>query len=359
MRSAGGEHYIGLDHVRAFAAFLVFSWHFLHVNKGNIHPPAGTSDLFVFSFFTQGFTGVSLFMVLSGYLFAKLTHKQPLDLARFYSARALRLLPLLIAVCVLALAIQAWKGDAQKLAALAWRIAQGPLLPTLPNGGWSITVEFHFYLLFPLIVAMERRKRFSSLGLVALALSFRVIHMFSGSETSAHYLAYGTLVGRIDQFIIGMLFAYYGSALGGRHLIALASALGVFVLFWLFQSIGGFHGNTAHPNVWVIMVTLEGLFYGALINWYDRSFTFKDTGLSGIVGKVGAASYSIYLLHFFVVFKVAELINAHIVQLDTFYKTFAAALLCFVPMSAIGWCSYRYFEQFWLRFRRPYIQPLQ
>jgi len=34
MRSTTGQHFIGLDHVRAVAAFLVFAWHFSHTNSG-------------------------------------------------------------------------------------------------------------------------------------------------------------------------------------------------------------------------------------------------------------------------------------------------------------------------------------
>ena len=87
--------------MRALAAFLVFSWHFLHINNGQKIPLSGTFDFFAFSIFAEGHTGVSLLLVLSGYLFAKITRKRPLNYARFFRARAIRLLPLLIAVSLL------------------------------------------------------------------------------------------------------------------------------------------------------------------------------------------------------------------------------------------------------------------
>ena len=71
MRSSAGLYFDKLDHVRAVAAFLVFSWHFVHLSGvpydyAPLFPPA--------SIFEEGYTGVSLFMTLSGYLFAKLTY---------------------------------------------------------------------------------------------------------------------------------------------------------------------------------------------------------------------------------------------------------------------------------------------
>jgi peptidoglycan/LPS O-acetylase OafA/YrhL len=34
MKSTGGAHYIGLDHLRALAAFMVFRWHFAQTTNG-------------------------------------------------------------------------------------------------------------------------------------------------------------------------------------------------------------------------------------------------------------------------------------------------------------------------------------
>jgi peptidoglycan/LPS O-acetylase OafA/YrhL len=68
MKSSTGQYFIGLDHLRALATFIVFTWHFLHVNNGHHQTP----PIFPLSFLTEGHTGVGLFMTLSGYLFAKL-----------------------------------------------------------------------------------------------------------------------------------------------------------------------------------------------------------------------------------------------------------------------------------------------
>ena len=104
MKSSSGEHYIALDHVRAFAAFQVFTWHFLHGMyffqgiEGTPIPYAYVPTLFPLSLLTQGHTGVALFMTLSGYLFAKLLDGKQVSYPAFFWNRALRLFPLLLPI---------------------------------------------------------------------------------------------------------------------------------------------------------------------------------------------------------------------------------------------------------------------
>ena len=64
MRSTSGEHYVALDHVRALAALLVFTWHFIHAGNGDPVPFEYVPSLFFMALFDEGHTGVALFMVL-------------------------------------------------------------------------------------------------------------------------------------------------------------------------------------------------------------------------------------------------------------------------------------------------------
>jgi peptidoglycan/LPS O-acetylase OafA/YrhL len=86
VRSSSGEHYVALDHIRALAMFLVFSWHFLGRDRLNIHPA-----LFPLGLIDQGHVGVALFMTLSGYLFAKLLDGKDINYLAFLRARFMRL----------------------------------------------------------------------------------------------------------------------------------------------------------------------------------------------------------------------------------------------------------------------------
>jgi len=147
-----------LDGLRAVAIAMVLGY---HVDKRLV--PAGS-------------WGVVLFFVLSGYLITRLLCAETdceghIDIRRFYLRRAFRLLPALIVVCLVLLAAgTAWS---QVVPALGYyanyaRIAGvdvGPLTHT-----WSLAVEEHFYLLWPLLIGViPPRHRLRVIGLLAVA----------------------------------------------------------------------------------------------------------------------------------------------------------------------------------------------
>lgn len=71
VKSSTGQYWEGLDQIRGIAALLVVVWHFAHRSTGQ-PVPFEEVPLPLFSILEEGHVGVSLFMVLSGYLFAKL-----------------------------------------------------------------------------------------------------------------------------------------------------------------------------------------------------------------------------------------------------------------------------------------------
>lgn len=353
MRSTEGLYYSRLDHVRAFAAYLVFMWHFLHLTPHYPVPYAST-PIFPFALFDEGHTGVALFMTLSGYLFAKLVGDRQIAFGNFLWSRAVRLAPLLI-VCIAAWVLIGYlSGTPIPMS----HIVGGFLLPTWPRGTWSISIELHFYLLFPfLLLAVRRYGPLALAGVVAAAIAFRIDWWLTFGE--AQHIAYWTIFGRIDQFVLGMLFAL--TPPGDRTLRIIGGvALAAFLAFWqIFDAMGGYYNHTGGPSpsaLWIFIPTLEAVTWGSLIALYDRSTIELPPRIDRAIAKVGEWSYSIYLLHFFPAVLMRNLFWERQGSAGDFYIAFVVANLAFLAFLPVAAASYTYFERKFLAYRRPYLR---
>ena len=338
MRSSGGAYFAGLDHVRGLAAFLVIVWHFAHFRTGypvpfNQAPWLGPLD--------EGHLGVAVFMTLSGYLFAKLIGDREVLFRPFWWNRAIRLLPLLLVVLVVLNFISNDRLDLLK------QNISGILLPTLPNGGWSITVEAHFYLLLPWLLAfrLEPAKAFR---LVVLFAVVRLGLIAAGYDLQT--LGYLTIFGRFDQFALGMAAFYLRARVSGR--LALAALVALWSFYAFYDAAGGFY-HFPSRYIWAILPTIEGATIATLIAWYDQH------PLQGrwtwILERAGQYSYSIYLLHWFFVSHAAKFVHQNIMPIPTLLLALPWAILFFGFMMVIGSISWKFIEKPALRFRRHYL----
>ncbi len=342
MRSSSGLYVSKLDHVRACAAFLVYCWHFVHT-----HVPFETVPAYApLSMLEEGQIGVALFMTLSGYLFAKIIDGRPLDLARFYRNRLLRLAPLLAVV----LSYWALRGDMGLDSFL-----KGFVLPTWHSGAWSVAVELHFYALFPVILWLQRANRIGALvALFMLSILTRfAIWSITGSVQA---FSYWTIGGCIDLFLAGMLWHELSKRDAVRHHAGMifATAVIVIVAVWhTFNLVGGFYGTTDSP-LWIVIPTLQGLAFGAVIVGYEYA-SFKLPPLADrAVATVGEVSYSIYLLHFVFYPTIVKQLAAAGFDMASFPVALGFAVLTFPGIVAISMLSYRFIEQPFLKLRGAY-----
>ncbi|UDL87320.1 acyltransferase [Mesorhizobium sp. PAMC28654] len=355
MKSSTGEHYPALDHIRCLAIFLVFTWHFLHQSPEGPVPYGFVPAFPIFSLLDEGHTGVSLFMALSGYLFAKLLDGKQIRYLPFFANRALRLLPLLLAVICIEACRRYIAGE--PLGEYFTRIGEGLVLPTLPNGGWSITVEAHFYILLPFLLMASRRFLFAPLLFIAAAILLRVALYEQIGQVQS--VASWTIIGHGDQFLAG-IFAFQVRAYAkNRHWLAMAVLAAFSGFFWWFDAAGGFFQLVRYPSphwIWIILPTIEAAAYSFGIAYYDTSFSQKRTSLPlKIMEKAGSYSYSIYLLHVFFVSQLAEFINTKIMSISNFYVACLWSGLCFLAMIPIGYLSYTCVEAPFLQLRVRYV----
>lgn len=350
MRSSSGAHFIALDHIRALAAFMVFTWHFIHGTPGNFPVPSGYAPaIFPLAVLDLGHTGVALFMCLSGYLFAKLLDRKSITYSAFLWNRVLRLLPL-IAFVVVIVGVRTWING-EDLSAYVASVAKGIVFPTLPNGGWSITTEFHFYLILPLLLWMLGKSKWIPFSVVLAAIALRAV--IYDVQNTVQIPAYLTIVGRVDQFVLGMLMFHFRHAIARRHAAVLAVLLGFTVFYWFLDFPGGLY--PAPEPLWIVLPTIEGVAWAIGIAWYDASFSHPTGAVSRFIGRIGEYSYSIYLLHAFFVFQAAAFIDARIVKLGNFYVACVCSLVCFLLMIPLAHLSYRFIEAPFLKLRKPYV----
>lgn len=248
----------------------------------------------------------------------------------------MRLGPLLI-VCIAAWVIIGWlTGEPIPLG----DIVSGLLFPTWPRGTWSITIEMHFYLLFPLLLFMFRRHGpFALLAIVAAAILLRYDWWHTFGE--AQHIAYWTIFGRnVLRIVAGLSFASF------------------LVLWNAFDQIGGFYNHTGAPSqslLWVFIPTVEAVTFGSLIAFYDGTSFRMPVWLDRGLAMIGERSYSIYLLHFFPIVLMRHLFWERTGSPEDFYVALIVATLAFLAFVPVAGLSYTYFEKRFLAYRRPYL----
>jgi len=291
-----------LDHLRFVAAALVVAYHF-----GSPAIPADSRNPLLL-LVKHGYNGVSLFMVISGFILTQISLNREVVYRSFLFNRFLRIYPLYI----LFIFAEAFSGgrrvDFTSFIALATFMGNlgGVATAKFPHV-WTIMVEFQFYLIFPFLVRFFGRLGFRYLlGVLGVANLLRtLIYLLDGSVQES---AYWTILGRIDQFAIGMIvagihqnrrsiFSHFGWLLFGCGL----------VVGWVFLFVewcGGYYGKGSPHSIstaWIVAPTFEAVAYGGLMLAYLHQKWRLPSAADRALAYLGAISYSIYIWHFSIV----------------------------------------------------------
>lgn len=357
MKSSDSLYLSKLDHLRFLAALLVLAW---HIMRHQLQVPTTFIPSFwPMSLFAEGHTSVALFMVLSGYIFMTLCHDREIDYFAFIRNRILRIAPLFILWTLLYFYIG--NIDPAKLI-----VAVGALLDhkTVPGVGWTVIVEFQFYLLFPFLLIFSRKMGLRYLvGLILLAVAIRWCIWFTLGTVQD--LAYSTIFGRIDQFLLGMLACaalrkfptYFKSPLVLLALVALWS-----FLYHRFDVLGGYfdnHGFPSQASVWVYLPTLEGLFYGLITAAYLGTVQLLPRVLDKAIAWLGMLSYSLYLNHPWAIEVAMKILKRFNVDMTDFWTALILGMATVLPIlivMSVG--TYYLIEKPFLSLRTRYLKPV-
>lgn len=179
-----------------------------------------------------GFLGVDVFFVISGYLMTKIIvtgiHEQRFSFLEFYKRRAKRICPaLLVVVCVsTALVLLLFRADAIKQTCREALVSLGFIsnfrfaraLDYFDGGDfshlflhtWSLSVEFQFYLLYPLLIAITCRFLSTSalpkvLAILCFASYITALIWTDINPRQSYYL----LPSRACELLVGSLAFFY------------------------------------------------------------------------------------------------------------------------------------------------------
>ncbi|GMV01851.1 MAG: acyltransferase [Burkholderiaceae bacterium] len=352
MKSTQGVYIGNLDHLRGLAALLVFVWHYLPEPFKSPYVPR----IWTLSIFVEGHTGVALFMVLSGYLFAFLTNEKVLLKKQFYFNRFIRLFPLLFVWTIFNLNTQS--RDIAKVATSLFSLIN---FTELGGGAWTIAVEAQYYLILPvLLLAREKYGIRYLAGFLAFSIFTKAAVWWSTG--SVHDLAYWTIFGRIDQFLLGMVGFYTWRKIGLDRkpaiAVLLASLIALSYVYHTFNQAGGFYKMSHMPSrsaLWIFLPAIEGLLYTGIILGYQQ--VRLPLILDKVLSKVGECSYSIYLSHYFLLAFVAKLCGRiGMYDLTSFRTTFLGCVLIAFPLVVLfSRASYVLLERPFLDMRREYL----
>lgn len=345
MRSQNTAYLARLDSLRFIAASMVLLFHanVTHLVTLAAHYPA-------LIWLQEGHRGVNLFFALSGFLFAVIVGTdREIVYKNFILNRFLRIFPLLIFTFLITAGIYRDNWDSSKLLGLAFiqlYLTEFQSIPTLGTA-WTISTEFLFYLLFPFLHLFTNK--YGERYLLA-CISLFIIMRFLSFPMMPNELGYFfTILGRFDILLIGMLTGrlYLKQPEFGSNYFMLPLAIILLTSYFLALS------GLPHSKAYLIFYPpVEAALWSFLIVGTLNS-KIRLNNLEKYTAKLGGVSYSLYLLHPFVI------VNCEPISLlaNPVLNSLLVGVCIILPLTtALAFLSFYVIEKPFLDFRVGYFK---
>jgi peptidoglycan/LPS O-acetylase OafA/YrhL len=317
-------HFHNLDVLRFFAAFMivivhgysaVLGWEGLPepLRKDATQAASTEENLNSLGFFLnrliQNFDlGVEFFFLISGFLItylmlSELNVSGKLNIPKFYMRRLLRIWPLYFLVIAITPFLAEWTDSAHPN--YLWNIFFGNNYLTIIQKSyepglahlWSICVEEHFYLVWPILLFFVPVNRLPLLFSFLIFVS--IISRWYYFETSPEWLNHTKLntICRMDTLAIGGWIAWLMHRKPYQVTIQGWIRLLVYVLLVLLLCFDDTHKTDSFFLVAFKRLVYTGIFSFLLLNYlYNPGawFNFKRKNILHYLGKI---SFGIYMYH--------------------------------------------------------------
>lgn len=296
------QYYKFIDGLRAIAVLMVFVFH--------LNP----------DWLTGGFIGVDIFFTISGFLITKIAITRsttPGFYISFLIGRCRRLYPAYAVAIILTLlssAIILLPSEIKELTKAAFTssfvvsnvhyyLSSDYFDATLNNLAllhtWSLSVEWQFYLVYPLLLLVKliRRNLLIFLCIIAIisliATSIAVLHDKSGAFYLTHF--------RVYEFAIGGILAAIDKSLLlkvlGKINLAAAEVIGMFSIISLWLLAVLYTEQTLFPGFTAALVNFFTIAIIMLGMSEQKDLIFLKLLKLRPLTYVGEISYSLYLYH--------------------------------------------------------------
>ena len=300
--------------------------------------------------------GVTIFFFLSGYLITTLLRlefdkSERISLRNFYLRRVLKIIPPMYAVIILGVIVTAIGlvpsalsvGGVSATAlhfANYWMIFVDDGIPKSMRVMWSLAVEEHFYLVFPLLYIGLRKwskSKWVQAGVLAaicvVVLGWRTyLWVVQGVDFEHIYYATDT---RVDSILWGCILAIVANPYLDKAWAPdwfwkiIAAPVGLISVY------AGTRGYNLAPTIGYTMQALGLVLVFTAVIRFPTFGPFRILNWRPIVW-LGVISYSFYLVHRYFILWTDENLTIN---------KWVAALVAFVMATAAAWLLHRFVER--------------
>lgn len=343
------KYYTELDGVRGFAALTIFFFHFLHGQTFSGLLPGVFMKLV-----SIGPTMANLFFVLSGFLITQiLLNAKGTDnyFSYYYARRILRIFPLYYLVLLIYFfGLPILYGRAIPSFSLQWynwvHLQNLPITFRWPHAGpkylWSLAVEEHFYLLWPMLVLWLNKRQLIGvcIGIIGIALVMRILLAVNGypvfffTITTIDALAMGAIAGILNYY--GGLMVYRARIRQWMYITGIPAIILWFIFF-----------STTNNVFNIAMPLLFNLFYASALSYLvtaDQRHFLKRCLQKRIPVFTGTISYGFFIFHPLCISFTHRIFKNQGIVLQIVIALFASLI--------VATASYYLFEKRFMRLKR-------
>ncbi|MCQ9640294.1 acyltransferase [Chryseobacterium sp. WG14] len=284
---------------------------------------------YISNIFLKANVGVSYFFILSGFIMIVAYHKKDrIKYFDYYKNRFARIYPLYVLGLLLYLitrysGFSFYKAFLYLLGLQSWIPGEAMVL-NFP--GWSISVEFLFYLLFPLLYNHFYSKGNKSIWVITIIIwivTQVICSLYAGSQyyegphTESHELLYYFPLMHINEFLVGNLAGLFfvKNHKQKNYDVPVIVIFLLILLALIFVPL--FYHNGLMALLFIPLIVLISKNNGTL----TRIFSLKP------LEYLGEASYAVYITHIPILYILREILEPYNLGIDNIFWIYMGTLI--------------------------------